>query len=183
MSNPHRKALQKLDAQHRESVRRVAQLQLQLRTPVGATVTELAQLQVGGQVAHELRKLHAAEQRLVHACMPEAIKDCERTASDHLRLARTAARHERKAGHHAALISAVRSVAPVVPVKLAHDHLSEACPAVGVRRRKRTHNTTDCTRRAACVGTSAPAAPPAVVGQRPTAAQLCADQSGVSPPM
>ena len=181
MSNPHRKALQKLDAQHREAVRRVAQLQLQLRTPVGVTVTELAQLQVGSQVAHELRKLHAAGQRLVHACMPEAIKECERTASDHLRVARTAARHERKAGHHAALIAEVRPVAPVVPVKLAHDHLSEAC-ADSVRR-KRTHNTTDCTRRAACVGTSAPAAPPAVVGQRPTAAQLCADQSGVSPPM
>lgn len=51
------------------------------------------------------------------------------------------------------------------------------------RRRKRNATPRQlCERRAACVGTVAAVAPPQVVVVN-NAAQLCADQSGVAPPM
>jgi len=177
------KAVQGREAQHSAAMRRAWSWQLEARTPDAATVSELAQLRTPGGVSDALRELKAAQRRLALSALPGAVAECERTAQAVLAESAKWRPHEAKHAQHEALISAVRSVVQPVVVKLASDELSEACKVSSACRRIRSHNTENCTRRAACVGTSAPAAPPAVVGQRHTTAQLCADQSGVAPPM
>ena len=163
--------------------RRLTEVRMLELQPDAATVSELAQLQLGAGVADALRNLKQAQRGLAAAMRPSMVAAVY-VADARLRSTQQQwALLEAKQARHAALISAVRNVAPVVPVKLASDHLSAVCAASSERKRKRTHSTTDCTRRAACVGTSAPAAPPAAVGNRQATAQLCADQSGVVLPM
>ena len=185
ISSDHiQRSVQGREAQHSAAMRRAWSWQLEARTPDAATVSELAQLRTPGSVSEALRELKATQRRLALAVLPGAVADCERTAAAVLAEARKWEPHGVKLAHHAALISAVRMAVSLAVVKLAHDQLGVARRSDSSHcHRNRSHNTESCTRRAACVGTSAPAAPPAVVGQRPTAAQLCADQSGVSPPM
>ena len=163
--------------------RRLTEVRVLELQPDAETVSELAQLQLGAGVADALRNLKQAQRGLAAAMRPVMV------AAVYMAVARLQATQQRwalleaKQARHSALISAVRTVVPPVAVQLTSDHLSEACAASSKRTRNRTHNTENCTRRAACVGTSAPAAPPAAVGNRQTTAQLCADQSGVSQPM
>jgi hypothetical protein len=171
-------------SKHDAAVKRAWSWQLMARTPEAETVSELAQLQMGGQVADELRKLNAAKRKLAVAVLPEAVAECEQTARQVLaaEFAWEAAmirqeEAEQIAEQNQALLRAA------LLRQLPSDHLSAACAVSSERKRNRTPDSQLCMRRAACVGTSAPAAPPAAVGNRHTTAQLCADQSGVSPPM
>jgi hypothetical protein len=167
-----------------EARQRALSWQLMAQAPEAGTVSELAQLQMGGQVADELRKLNAAQRKLAVAILPEAVAEWERTA----RQVQAAAyaweaamirqeEAEQIAEQNQALLRAA------LLRQLPSDHLSEACAASSERKRNRTPDSQLCMRRAACVGTSAPAAPPAAIGNRHTTAHSCADQSGVSPPM
>ena len=178
-------ALRHSEQQHRAAMHRMRECELMVHGPTVAPITELALLLAGGEaVANELAKLEAAKRELAQACLPLAVAECERTAK-RVRAAEYACEAEairqEEAEQRAAELAAV--VRAELLRLLPSDHLSEACAASSERKRKRTHNTTDCTRRAACVGTSAPAAPPAAVGNRQATAHSCADQSGVAPPM
>ena len=173
--------VRKREAALARAEQRLAQVRSTELQPDGAsTVSELAVAYLGDGFADAMRNWKRAQRQLAAAMRPGIVAACVIAEAQLHATQQRWATLEAKQAHHAALISAVRNVVPVVPVKLASDHLSEACAASSVRRRKRTHNTTDCTRRAACVGTSAPAAPPVAAGNRPTTAQLCADKSGVA---
>jgi hypothetical protein len=171
-------------SKHDAALQRAWSLQLIAQQPEAATVSELAQLQMGGQVADQLRKLKEAPRRLAVAVLPEAVAECEQTARQVLAAAtawEAAMIRQEEAEQIAEQNQALLRAALLR--QLPSDHLSAACAASSERKRNRTPDSQLCMRRAACVGTSAPAAPPAAVGNRHTTAQLCADQSGVSPPM
>lgn len=184
ISSAHmQRSVHRLEVQQDKAAHRVSELQLQALAPDAATVSELSQLMLGDGVADALRQLKRAQRGLAEAMLPGA-RTAQLVCQHMLRATQQRwAPLQAKQAHHDALISAVGRVVPPVAVQLASDHLSAVCAASSERKRKRTHNTANCTRRAACVGTSAPAAPPVVVGQTHTTAQLCADQSGVAPPM
>ena len=184
ISSAHmQRSVHRLEVQQDKAAHRVNELQLLERTPDAATVSELSQLMLGDGVADALRQLKRAQRGLAEAMLPGA-RTAQLVCQHMLRATQQRwAPLQAKQARHNALISAVGRVVQPVVVKLASDELSEACKVSSACRRSRSHNTENCTRRAACVGTSAPAAPPAVVGQRHTTAQLCTDQSGVAPPM
>lgn len=179
MSYRHRLfVLRHCQQKHSAAMRRAFSWQLQAQAPGLAPITELAMLQAGGaEAADALHKLKAAQRKLALALLPEAVAECERTAKRVLAAEHEceaeAIRQEEAEQRAAQLAAAVRAE---LLRRLPSDRLSEACAAHSKRTHNRTHNTENCTRRAACVGTSAPTAPPVVVGNRHTTAHSCADQ-------
>ena len=179
MSYRHRLfVLRHCEQQHREALHRMREWQLMAHAPGVAPITELAMLQAGGaEAVQALHKLKAAQRKLAQTVVPEAVTECERTAKQVLTAAEACEaeliRQEEAEQRAAQLAAAVKAE---LLRRLPSDRLSEACAAHSKRTHNRTHNTENCTRRAACVGTSAPAAPPVVVGNRHTTAHSCADQ-------
>ena len=186
MSYRHRLlVLKHCEQRHSAAMHRMREWQLMAHTPGVAPIQELAMLQAGGAGAAEaLQKLKAAQRKLAQAMVPEAVTECERTAKRVLSAAEACEAElirQEEAEQRAALVAA--AVRVELLRRLPSDRLSEACASLSKRTRNRTTNQQHCLRRAACVGTSAPAAPPAAVGNKQTTAQLCADQSGASQPM
>lgn len=179
MSYRHRlHALRYSEQQHRDALRRMREWQLMAHTAGVAPISELALLLASNQAAADaLAKLKAAQRKLAQTALPVAVAQCERTAQRVLAAAEAceaeAIRQEEAEQRAAQLAAAVKAE---LLRRLPSDRLSEACAAHSKRTRNRTTNQQHCLRRAACVGTSAPTAPPVVVGNRHTTAHSCADQ-------
>lgn len=181
----HRAAVwNRCSSKHDAAVQRAWLWQLTVRQPAAATAGDLATLQTGGQLADELRKLHAAQRKLAAAALPVAVADCERTAQQVLAAAaawEAALIRQEEAEQVAAQNQALLQAAFLR--QLPSDHLSAVCAALSKRKRNRTPDSQLCMRRAACVGTSAPAAPPVVVSNNGQQHRLVLTTPGDRPPM